>query len=446
MKKQVISFALSNPNACGIDVGSRSHWVCIGPNPEDIREFQVFTSDLHQLARWLCANGVKTVVMESTGFYWKPLFLMLQSYGLEVFLVNAAHVKNVSGKKSDMSDCQWLWRLHSAGLLSASFQPDNFTEELRAYTRHRKSLIEDASRYINKMQKALVLMNIQLPVVLTDITGKSGQFIIQAILDGERDGKKLARLVDKRVKADQDTIVKALHGTWLPQYLFELRQCWQMYGFLHDQIAQCDHEIETLLQAQVELTGQNELVYPKPKGQKKKQKNSPAFDLASFAYQLSDGVDLMQIEGVGESTILTLMAETGLDLSRFPTAKHFVSWLALCPNNKISGGKVLSSKTKKNKGRLAQAFRAAANAAGRQKGTFLSDFFRRMAFLHGRKVAITATARKIAIIVYNMLVLNKPYCPIKPEEYQQKVRDQKIKNIQRTIRKLHIDPAELAFA
>lgn len=444
-QKQSVSFSLVHPHACGIDVGSRSHWACIGAGKGHIREFKAFTEDLHELCRWLRSNGVRTVAMESTGFYWKQLFLMLQSYGLEAVLVNPAQAKHAGGRKSDLSDCQWLWRLHSAGLLTGSFQPDSFTEELRTYNRHRKGLIEDASRYIAKMQKALVVMNIQLPLVLSDITGKSGQLIIRAILDGERDGGKLATYADPRVKADRQTIAKALTGFWQPQYLFELRQCWQAYQFLQGQVVECDRHIESLLQARVEATGQAELVYG-GSSKKKAQKNSPSFDPATFAYQMSDGVDLMQIEGFGPVTILTLMAEVGPDLSKFPTAKHFASWLALCPNKKVTGGKVISSHSRQNKGRLAQAFRAAANAVGNQKGTYMSDYFRRMAFLHGRNVAITATARKLAVIAYNMLVNKKPFSPFGPEEYQKLVRSQKIKNIQRTMRKLNIDMTELAVA
>lgn len=256
-----LHFPLVNPHAAGIDIGSRSNWVCIGQEADAIRQFGVFTEDHHELARWLQANKVQTVAMESTGIYWKSLFLILQAYGFEVILVNASQVKNVKGKKTDVKDCQWIWQLHSVGLLSASFQPDELTEELRTINRHRKSLIEGASRYVAKMQKALTLMNIQLPIVLSDITGKSGQAIISAILSGERDGRRLAQLADPRVKADKVTIAKALTGYWHEQHLFTLDQCWQMYHFHQKQISQCDARIEALLQVKVEQTGQHELVY-----------------------------------------------------------------------------------------------------------------------------------------------------------------------------------------
>lgn len=259
--KSIVSFPLVHANAAGIDVGSRSNWVCVGSGEDRIREFGVFTEDHHTLAKWLQKHKVKTIAMESTGVYWKSLFLILQSYGFEVLLVNASHVKNVRGKKSDMSDCRWIWQLHRAGLLQGSFQPDEFTEELRTYNRQRKSLVEGAARQISKMQKALVLMNLQLPIVLTDITGKSGLAIIQAILDGQRDGKQLAALADRRVKASKAEIAKALTGQWHEQQLFTLRQSWQLYHFYWDRIRECDEQIETRLAKRSEQLHKHDLVY-----------------------------------------------------------------------------------------------------------------------------------------------------------------------------------------
>lgn len=247
MAKQKVHFPLIHPHAAGIDIGSKSHFVCVGKEIEDVQEFSVFTEDLHQMAKWLKENNVTTIAMESTGFYWKSLFLLLQDHGFEVILVNAAHTKNVRGKKSDVTDCQWIYQLHSAGLLPASYQPDSFTEELRTYCRHRKSLIEGASRYISKMQKALVVMNIHLPVVLTDITGKSGTSIIQAILNGERDSKKLAALADRRVKATKEQIAMALDGHWQESHLFELQECFNIYQYYHKRISACDKEIDAVL-------------------------------------------------------------------------------------------------------------------------------------------------------------------------------------------------------
>lgn len=261
MAKRTVKFSMVNPHAAGIDVGSKSHWVCAGANEEQTREFSVFTESLHEMANWLKSQGIETIAMESTGFYWKSLFLLLQDYGFEVILVHAAHIKNVRGKKTDVQDCHWIWQLHSAGLLSASFQPDSFTDTIRTYTRHRRSLIEGAARYVSKMQKAMVRQNIHLSVVLTNIMGKSGKAIIAKILDGERDGTKLAALAHSRVKADKATIAKALTGHWKAEHLYELRQAWKMYHFHQDQIMDCDQQIEELLQKEIQRKGQNDLLY-----------------------------------------------------------------------------------------------------------------------------------------------------------------------------------------
>ena len=446
--KGIMNFEIVHPNAAGIDIGSRSNWASIGKGKDYIREYGVFTEDHHAMARWLKENGVKTIAMESTGVYWKSLFLILEAYGFEVILVNARHIKNVKGKKSDMADCEWIWQLHSVGFLSASFQPDEFTGKIRTYNRHRRTLIQGSSRYVSKMQKALILMNLQLPIVLSDITGKSGQAIIKSILEGERNPKKLANLADPRVKASKEEIQKALTGFWHEQHLFTLQQSWDMYQFHQKQIKECDEKIEALLHDKVVQTGQIDLVYEKSPQAKKKtrSKNAPKVKADEYAYQLTDGVDLMSIDGVNLDTILTIIAEVGLDLKeKFPSAKHFASWLGLTPNKKITGGKVKSSRTQKNKNKLAYAFRQCANTVGNQKDTALSYFFRRIAYGKGRKKAIVATARKIAIIVYHMLTNKEAYKPVALEEYQQKVRQQKINNIQKTIKRLGIKEQEIVF-
>lgn len=267
---QELSFTVLHAHCAGVDVGSRLHWVSIGEGKEHQREFGVFTSDLHALCEWLVSEGIKRVAMESTGYYWKQLFLMVQSYGMEAILVNALYTKNIKGRKpSDKSDSEWIWKMYSVGLLPGSFQPSFFTDELRTYGRHRKRLIESASQCVNRMQKCLTLMNIQLPVILSDIMGKSGSAIIEAILGGERDSKVLADLADGRLKADKATIVKSLTGFWRSDQLFELRHHWDLYGFYKQQIQECDEQIEALLTKQVQTTGQVDLVYETDKSEKK---------------------------------------------------------------------------------------------------------------------------------------------------------------------------------
>ncbi|WP_052324406.1 IS110 family transposase [Haliscomenobacter hydrossis] len=263
-------FSIVHPQAAGIDVGSRFHWVSVGQEAGESKQFGVFTKDLHALCQWLVSLGIRTVAMESTGFYWKQLFVMLQSYGMEVYLVNASFTKNIQGRKpSDLSDSQWIWKMHSVGLLPASFQPDSFTEELRTYVRHRNRLIEGAAQCVNRMQKCLTLMNLQLPIVVSDISGKSGKAIIEAILNGERDGSKLAQLADYRLKADKATLSEALTGFWRADHLFELDQHWKMYHHYQEHLAQCDQKIEEVLQSRVQVTGQAELAYDQKKAEAK---------------------------------------------------------------------------------------------------------------------------------------------------------------------------------
>jgi len=445
-KKKTVKFDLLNPKAAGIDVGSKNNWACVASDIESAREFGVFTEDHHELASWLQESGVTTVAMESTGIYWKALHVILESYGLEVLVANAADVKNIRGKKNDAHDSQWICQLHSAGLLKGSFQPDSFTSKLRVYTRHRKSLVFDSSRFISRMQKEMVQMNIQLSVVLTDITGKSGRRIIEAILSGEREGKELAKLADGRVKASKEQISKALTGEWSDDHLFALRQCWQMYESYQAQIGECDKMINKLLEERLEETGQNDLAYT-PVKKKRSSKNSLKIDVPQYAFQLSDGIDLTEVNGIGHDTLITLMAEVGLDLAqKFPSSKHFTSWMSLCPNKRITGGKVLSSRTKNNKNRLAQAFRHAANAVGRQRDTPLSDFFARLAYRKGRKIAITATARKLAVIVYNMLTKGEAFSPLKMEEYKEQQHKRMIRRMQRNINKFGLTQADLEFS
>lgn len=438
---QMISMPAVNPHAAGIDLGSKSHFVCVAQ--DNVKEFGVFTTDLHLIAHHLQNYQVQTVAIESTGFYWRPLYLMLLDYGFEVILVNARHLKNVKGHKTDVVDSKWLQLLHSIGLLSNSFQPDAFTYELRMLTRHRKSLIEDASRFISKMNKILVLMNIQLHVVLRDITGQSGLKVIEAILQGERDAKKLMELVSLKVKAKRLDIEKALTGDFRKEYLFELNHCYQLYKDYWQKIEETDVQIEALLKISVADKPINDN-YKSPKN-KQYQKNDPNFNVGRYANQMSGGIELLDINGVGSATVLTLISETGLDLSKFKTAKHFACWLGFAPNRKITGGKVISSHTRKKTNPLAKVIRDAANAAGNSKSR-LGDFFRHLAFRKGRIVAIGATARKIAVIIYKMLMEGKPFCYEYAQEETQHLKNNKLKNIIKTLKKYNISKSELELA
>lgn len=438
-----------NLNAGGIDVGSKSHFVCVGQQKEEVREFGCYTSDLHELCNWLKQHGITTVALESTGSYFRPLLVMLQAYDLNPILVNGKYTRNAKGKKTDVLDCQWIQKLHTLGMLEGSFIPDLFTETLRQYCRHRTSLIEDASGYISKMQKALRLTNIRLDSALRDITGVSGKAIIEAIISGERDAEKLASLAHCTVKMPKEEIIRALTGDWREEYLFELKQCYELYLYFHDKVSECDQKIESLLNEKIEDNEKvNGEARPEYQGKRKQatKRNDIKIDLPGISYQLTGGIDLYQIEGIGKGTILTLLSETGIDMQAFPTAKHFASWLHLSPNNKKTGGKVFSRRTPRGKSRLADALRHAANGIGNKKDGSLRQFFKRIEIRKGRLAAITATARKLAVILYNMLTKKEEYRPTDQTDYLNKIRMNLIKNMQNKINKLKVLPEELTFA
>lgn len=435
-------------NAAGIDVGSKSHFVAIGQKKDEVREFGCYTHDLHGLCRWLKEKSVDTVALESTGSYWQSLFVMLQDYGLNPILVNGKFTRNVKGRKADVLDCQWIQKLHMLGLLEGSFIPDIFTERLRQYCRHRQTLLEDAAGYIKKMQKALRLTNIRLDVVLRDVTGVSGKAMIEAILNGEREPEKLAALAHFNVRKSREEIVLALTGDWREEHLFELKQSYEVYNYFHEKISECDQQIEKLLNHKVEdnekQDGEARLAY-KGKG-KKINKNDPKIDLQKLSFQLSGGIDLSCIEGIGRSTLMNILSETGIDLSAFPSAKHFASWLRLSPNNKVSGGKVLSHRTNKGKNRLADSLRHVANVIGNSvKQGSLHQFFKRIAYKKGQLAAITATARKLAVIIWTMLTKKQNYEPLDQTRYLTKIRTAQVKSMQRKINQLKVIPQELVF-
>jgi len=426
MQKKNVKMEVVNPNACGIDIGSRSHFVAIGQGNGDVKEFGVYNEDLHNLTQWLLDNEVKTVAMESTGTYWQNLYATLQAAGLEVILCNGKFTKNIKGKKSDVQDCQWIQKLHTLGLLSGSFLPDEVTEQLRTYCRHRTNLLEQAASTSKKMQKYLRLLNLRLDVVVNDVTGLTGLKIINAICNGENNPEKLASLRNGNCKKSEEEIAKALQTNGRNDYLFTLKHEYLMYLNLQSKITECDVQIEKMLNVQINSDDEKRQHHIEKKVHKRINKNSPKnLDINLLSYQYFEGVDLLAIEGVSYSTVLTLMSEVGNGIHKFETAKQFASWLRLSPNNKISGGKVLSNKIPKGSNRLKIALRNAANAIGNLKNTALSNFFNRISHRKGRVSAISATARKLAVIIWNMVVKKVPYIP--QTEYQ--FLDQKRKKI-----------------
>jgi transposase len=445
MKKKNVSMEVVNPDAAGIDIGSRSHFVAIGQGDEDVKEFGVYNEDLQALAQWLLDNEIKTVAMESTGTYWQSLYAVLQSSGLDVILCNGKFTKNIKGRKSDVQDCQWIQKLHTLGLLSGSFLPDEATEQLRTYCRHRANLIEQAADTTRKMQKYLRLLNLRLDVVVKDVTGLTGLSIIDAICKGEKNPETLASLRNGNCKKTEVEIAKALQCNGRKDYLFALKHEYQMYLNLQSKIKECDQEIEKMLNEQINSDDNKREHYIEKKVHKRVNKNAPKnIDLNLLSYQYFEGVDLLAIEGVSHSTVLTLISEVGMGIHKFQSAKQFTSWLRLSPNNKISGGKVLSNRIPKGSNRLKIALRNAANAIGNLKDTALSNFFKRMAFRKGRVSAISATARKLAVIIWNMIVKRVPYKPATEYQFLDQKR-KKITQMKKLITKFDITISDLSF-
>jgi transposase len=392
------------PNAAGIDCGERSHFVAVPVerDPQPVREFRTFTADLERLADWLTHCRIKTVAMESTGVYWIPLYEILEARGFEVTLVNAREVHNVPGRKSDVRDCEWLRELHSVGLLRSSFRPKASIVPLRSYLRQRESLVEEASARILRMQKALTQMNLMLHVVVTDITGATGLRIIGAILAGQRDPELLAAHRDYRCQASAAQIAAALTGNYRAEHLFALKQNFEAYQFLLKQIAECDAVIEALLTSLAEQQPQPQAALPAARRPRQPKNREPRFDIRTPLHRLTGGTDLSQIDSIGPHAALQLIAEIGTDMSRWKSEQHFTSWLALAPHNKVSGGRLLSSKTAPSTNRAAVVLRRCAMSLSRT-ATALGAFYRRLAARIGKAKAITATARKLAVLVYRAL-------------------------------------------
>lgn len=403
-----------HPQAAGIDIGAREIYVAVPPGTavRPVRSFATFTEDLHALRDWLKECGVTTVAMESTGVYWIPLFQILERAGLEVCLVNARHCKNLPGRKTDVQDCQWLQYLHSVGLLRGSFRPADQVCAVRTILRHRDALVRGASRCVSHLHKALTQMNVQLHHVISDLTGVTGQAILNALLAGERDPHKLAALKDHRIKASRDTIAKSLRGDWRAEHLFTLKQTHALWRQHQQLISECDVQIETLLRAfdaRVDVVAAP-LPPPTKTSHKKPQRNEPQFDARTECYRVL-GVDLTGVPGFQTPTVLVLLCELGPEFAeKFATGKHFGSWLGLCPDNRITGGKIYSVRTRDVKSRVAEALRLAAQSLHRAQNYF-GDLYRRWQARLGSPKAITAMAHKLARILWHLLKYKQPFNP-----------------------------------
>lgn len=431
-----------NLDAAGIDVGSSSHYVAVpeGRDEESVREFRSFTADLSRLADWLEGCGVDTVAMESTGVYWIPLYEVLEERGFEVILVNARDFKSVPGRKTDVSDCQWLQELHMYGLLRGSFRPDAEIAAMRAYVRHRDMLVKNAARHVQHMQKALSQMNIQLHHVISDVTGTTGMRIIRSIISGNRNPEALAEFRDFRCKASQETIVESLTGNYRPEHVFALRQAVELYDFYQQQICTVDEELEKVLCELEETSPEREEIGPAK--QRRRKGNEPNIDIRTRLWALT-GTDLTQIPAIGPYSALKIISEIGTDMTRWPTVNHFTSWATLAPQNKITGGKLISSRTRSSANRFAEVLRMAAMTIGKTD-TYLGAFYRRKAARIGKAKAITATARKLAVTIYYMISRGVPFHDPGFQAHDEQHRKRILKNLRRQAKSLglQIVPAE----
>ena len=427
------ALSLTHPNAAGIDIGSASHFVAVPPDRDDepVREFASFTVELNALADWLTACGVDTVAMESTGVYWIALYELLDRRGFKVLLVNARHVKNVSGRKSDVLDCQWLQQLMSYGLLRGAFRRADAVCALRSLSRQREMLLKSQARHVQHMQKALTQMNIQLANVISDVAGETGQKILRAIVAGERDGQVLAAMKNARIRASAEDIAKSLQGNWRTEHLFALKQALALFDFYATQLAECDREIEAQLESLAVHEGS-----PAQGKKRGRARNAPKFDLRERLFRMC-GVDLTRIDGIDVTTALAVISEVGVEMSRFASAKAFASWLGLCPGTKITGGKVMSGKTKCCANRAAQALRLAA-AALRTSQSALGAYFRRMCSRMDKPKALTAAAHKLARLIYTMLTKGEEYTDQGQDYFEERYR-------QRVLRQLAIRAEKLGM-
>ena len=418
-----------HPHAAGLDCGSAEHVVAVPPDrdPAPVQSFATFTGDLHRLADWLTACRVTHVAMEATGVYWIPVFEILETRGFQVILVNARHIKHVPGRKTDVSDAEWIRDLHILGLLRGSFRPADDIVVLRGYLRHRATLIESAAALVQRMQKALVQMNLQLPLVVSDITGVTGLRILRDIVAGQRDPQQLARHRDYRCRASEADIVGALTGHYRAEHLFALQQNLELFDTYQRQLAACDAAVETYLTHLAARLPAPTSPLPAARRRQKPRNNEPRFDVRTPLHHLT-GVDVSQVDAIGPYNTLRLLAEIGTDMTRWATEQHFTSWLTLAPRNKISGGRLLSSRTPPSANRAAAIFRLAAVNVGRMQ-TALGAFYRRLAYRVGKAKAVTATARKLAILVYRTLRYGLVYVDPGADTYNRQQRDRVVRTL-----------------
>jgi hypothetical protein len=437
-KKAIQGLPVLQPYAAGADIGDTRHDIAIndGEGGHIVRTFQTFTEDTEEAVNWLKAEGITTIAMESTGIYYLTFYLMCEEAGIEPYLVNARHVKNVTGRKKDETDAMWIQRLHTCGLLKNCFQPDNDFRTLRTYVRQRKGLITRSSDEARRMQKALEQMNIKIHTVISDILGKTGMEIVRAILSGNHNPVELSKLRDPRIKASEQDIIKSLQGIWKDEYLFTLEQAYNTYWFYQQQIKECDNKIHEQLLKQVAKANQGDITSTEPKNKKKRKTKKNQFDLPiTPLLKALTGVDLCKIPSIREVTALEFISETGIDTKKWNGMKCFTAWLNVVPNTKITGGKIISSKMMKKKNRAGQTLRMAATSLYSNKSP-LGDYHRRMSFKYGGKGASLASAHKLARIIYTMLDKKQEFNMDLLTESHQKYRDIKIKQLEKQLARL----------
>lgn len=440
-KKIVLSgnLPLIQANACGIDIGGESIFVCVprdrDPNP--IREFSTFTADLREMAEWLMKCKVTTIAMESTGVYWVPVFEVLDKYGFEVKLANAHHVKNVPGRKTDVSDSEWIQVLHSYGLLNGSFRPADDVVMLRSYVRHRNTLMQRSADQLNYVQKALEQLNIKLGNVISDISGVTGSKIIEDIIRGVRNPLKLALHRDGRCKSPPEVITKSLEGNWREEHLLSLKHAWEAYKFFHQQILECEMAIEKLLEGfkkKDDVLEENPTLVKNGSIKKICNKSPYYFDMRSQLHKWV-GVDLCALPGINENVAARILSEIGTDMTKWKSAKHFASWLAVCPGNRISGGKRLSGKTKPSNNKAREALGMAALSLSHSK-SYLGAYYRRMRGKFGAPKANRAASHKMAKIIYAMLKSGKEFNELTQADFELKYKERTLANMKKKAKEL----------